>query len=51
MYPDPQLIRRVTVVMVSQIPHKLSKVNFGLVVLPPINAKLLNERNIANKFK
>lgn len=38
VYPDTQLVGRVTVVVVSQILHELCQVYFWLALLPPKDA-------------
>ncbi len=42
VYPDTKLVGSFTVVVVSQILHKLSQIYFWFTLLLPENAKLLN---------
>jgi len=45
MYPDAQLVRRFTVVVISQILQKLSQIQLLFGLLPPESANLLNKGN------
>lgn len=51
VYPDTQLVGRVTVVMVGQVLHKLCQVYFWLTLRLPKNTELLNKGNNVDQFR